>query len=139
MLQYFEHPAQAVFHIDTNSIIVSNYKYLGVFEWRLNYKSCKTWIKLLERLIGGKGAVKLSLTFNWPNVSKAGGVASSLWFIGSVLVVNLNKYLFTLSPTGYKKSQCTLCFTERLTDIQMSTFWSCGQRFKVQGSYTKNK
>lgn len=102
-----------MFHIDTNSIIVSNYKYLGVFEWRLNYKSSKTWFKLLEFFVGGKGAVKLSFTFNWLNVCKAGGVASSLWFIGSVFVVSLNKYLFASSPTGYKKSQCASCFTER--------------------------
>lgn len=95
-----------MFHIDTNSIIVSNYKYLGVFEWRLNYKSCKTWIKLLELLMGGEGAVKLSLRFNWPNVSKASGVASSLWFIGSVFVVSLNKYLLASSLTGHNTSQC---------------------------------
>ena len=35
--------------------------------------------------MGGEGAVKLSLRFNWPNVSKASGVASSCWFIGKCL------------------------------------------------------
>lgn len=89
-------PAQAVFHIDTNSIIVSNYKYLGVFEWRLNYESYKTWIKLLQLLMGGEGAVKLSLRFNWPNVSKASYVATHLWCTGSVFAVSLNKISLSL-------------------------------------------
>jgi len=83
MLSSQSRPAQAVFHIDTNSIIVGNYKYLGVFEWRLNYKSCKTWIKLPELLMGEERAVKLSLGSNWLNVFEASGVASSWWFIVS--------------------------------------------------------
>lgn len=109
-------PAQAVFRIDTNSIIVSNYKYLGVFEWKLNYKSYKTRIKLLELLIGAKGAIKLSLRYNWPDLSKAAGIIISVWFIVSALVVSLYKYPFASSPRGHEKSQvwmtlasCSIC------------------------------
>lgn len=50
--------------------------------------------------MGGEGAVKLSLRFNWPNFSKASGVAGSLWFIESVFVVSFNKYLLASSATG---------------------------------------
>ena len=53
--------------------------------------------------MGGEGAVKLSLRLNWPNFSKASGVASSLWFIGRVSVVSLNKYLWASLPTGHEK------------------------------------
>lgn len=69
----------------------------------LNYKSCKTWIKLFEPLMGGEGAITLSLRFNWPNFSKASSVASRLWFIGSVFVVSLNKFLLASSPMGHKE------------------------------------
>lgn len=77
----------------------------GCLRGVLNYKSCKTRIKLLKPLIGGEGAVKLSLWFNWPNFAKASGLASGLWVIGNVFVVSLNKYVLASLPLGHKKSQ----------------------------------
>lgn len=59
---------------------------------------------MLELLIGRKGALKLSLS-NMPNLSKAAGMASSVWSFGNALVVSLYKYPFASTPRGYRKSQ----------------------------------
>lgn len=95
----------------------------GCLSGALNYKSCKTWIKLLEPLMGVEGAVTPSLRFNWPNFSKASGVASGLRFIGSVFVVSLSKYLLASSPTGHK---------EKPVWLRAAAYWSnmCMQESK---------
>lgn len=103
----------------------------GCLSGVLNYKSCKTWIKLLEPLMGVEGAVTPSLRFNWPNFSKASGVASGLRFIGSVFVVSLSKYLLASSPTGQKRKASVVessCLLKQHVHagIQTSTLWSYG-------------
>lgn len=94
----------------------------------LNYKSCKTWIKLFEPLMGGEGAITLSLRFNWPNFSKASSVASRLWFIGSVFVVSLNKFLLASSPMGHKEKPLWLrgavCWIHIHSGTRIPILWS---------------
>ena len=52
--------------------------------------------------MGRKGNLKLSLRFNWPNESHIGCVASTVWFIGGVFVISLNKYISEMSSVKLK-------------------------------------
>ena len=60
--------------------------------------------------MGGEGDVKLSLRFNWPNVSAAGGPASGGCCIGSVFVVSLNKNLLVFKSVWGSAASGTTTF-----------------------------
>ncbi len=109
-------PDLAVHHIAANLIMVCNYKDLGEFDWKSNYKGNKTQAELREDLTG---VIKPSFTFKCPEhfdivVWVSALCLPLLGMFAQGLCGRIEQMLCGLFSAGHEKNRSSASFSQSL-------------------------